>query len=494
MALATKCPHCNTIFRVAHDQLKLRGGIVRCGSCNQVFDGNAALLEPVVPATREHAAASPAATDLDLDFDDLDNDGPLPELPLNTQATLPASVAMLSLDFDDDDDGDEPAPTLIAEPEPEPEPELKPEPEPGPEPETELKPEPEPEPLPAPAPEPTAQDLLSGAALTEEELQAAIEAELAALDARMAAAQPAPTVVASVVAPVATPASNNERREPTLDFSARPDELEADDEAALLQLSASDQAWARAQADIPPSHTLLRTMSAPPVDRYDEPALHSAVPLAAAVAPAPHAHTLDEPQPAAAATDATAATAVAPETSETPPTDDEPGFVKRGRHRERYGRATTIALCLGVLLLLGALAAQGLTTFRNQLAASAPSLKPLLTAACHTLGCKIDLPSQIDALAIEQGELQTLSENTFSFSTALKNGSNHAQAWPHIELVLDDANDKTVLRRVFAPRDYLDPEVGIAEGFPARSEQPVKLYFELNQLRASGYHIAVFYP
>ena len=51
MALATKCPHCNTIFRVAADQLKLRGGIVRCGSCQQVFDGNSALVEPAAKPT-----------------------------------------------------------------------------------------------------------------------------------------------------------------------------------------------------------------------------------------------------------------------------------------------------------------------------------------------------------------------------------------------------------------------------------------------------------
>jgi predicted Zn finger-like uncharacterized protein len=482
MALATKCPHCNTIFRVAHDQLKLRGGIVRCGSCNQVFDGNAALLEPLAPVTPQHSP-SPVSTDLDLDFDDLD-DGPLPALPANAQATLPDSVATLSLEFDDA------------------EPAALPTPEPRPEPAPLREPEPEPEPV----PELTAQDLLSGAALTEEELQAAIEAELAALDARMAAAQPPkPAQPVQLVSPPApTPASNNERREPTLDFSARPYELEEDDEAALLQLSASEQALARAQADIPPSHTLLRTQSAPPVNPYAEPALHTAEPLAAESAPPVPAHTFDAPPPAAVAAAATAesefftapapAEAEAEAEAEAPVIDDEPGFVKRERHRERYGRATTIALCLGVLLMLGALAAQGLTTFRNPLAASAPSLKPLLTAACQKLGCKIDLPSQVDELAIEQGELQTLSENTFSFSTALKNGSNNAQAWPHIELVLDDANDKTVLRRVFAPRDYLDPEVEIAQGFPARSEQPVKLYFELNQLRASGYHIAAFYP
>ncbi|MDL2356967.1 MAG: zinc-ribbon domain-containing protein, partial [Pseudomonadota bacterium] len=45
MALATICPHCRTTFRVASDQLKLRGGIVRCGACNEVFDGNAALID-----------------------------------------------------------------------------------------------------------------------------------------------------------------------------------------------------------------------------------------------------------------------------------------------------------------------------------------------------------------------------------------------------------------------------------------------------------------
>ena len=48
MALATQCPHCLTIFRVVSDQLKLRGGLVRCGSCRQVFNGNDYLVEASV--------------------------------------------------------------------------------------------------------------------------------------------------------------------------------------------------------------------------------------------------------------------------------------------------------------------------------------------------------------------------------------------------------------------------------------------------------------
>ncbi len=38
MALATRCPNCSALFRVSADQLKIRGGMVRCGSCRHVFN------------------------------------------------------------------------------------------------------------------------------------------------------------------------------------------------------------------------------------------------------------------------------------------------------------------------------------------------------------------------------------------------------------------------------------------------------------------------
>jgi predicted Zn finger-like uncharacterized protein len=39
MTLATTCPRCKTSFRVVADQLKLRRGMVRCGVCQNVFNG-----------------------------------------------------------------------------------------------------------------------------------------------------------------------------------------------------------------------------------------------------------------------------------------------------------------------------------------------------------------------------------------------------------------------------------------------------------------------
>jgi predicted Zn finger-like uncharacterized protein len=36
--MLTRCPHCQTAFRVTTEQLKVRQGKVRCGSCQSVFD------------------------------------------------------------------------------------------------------------------------------------------------------------------------------------------------------------------------------------------------------------------------------------------------------------------------------------------------------------------------------------------------------------------------------------------------------------------------
>jgi len=69
MALATQCPFCQTTFRVANDQLKLRGGLVRCGACNEVFNGSEHLVDPdavanlpATPANQASSAAVPPAT------------------------------------------------------------------------------------------------------------------------------------------------------------------------------------------------------------------------------------------------------------------------------------------------------------------------------------------------------------------------------------------------------------------------------------------------
>jgi hypothetical protein len=176
------------------------------------------------------------------------------------------------------------------------------------------------------------------------------------------------------------------------------------------------------------------------------------------------------------------------------PENDEPEFVRRGRQREQSGKAVRIALALGSLLLLLVLGAQAVYSFRNTLAARYPAMKPSLVRVCALLGCRVELPAQIDQLVIETGELTTLGGNAYTYTTLLRNQGELVQAWPSLELTLSDPDDKPLVRRVFGPRDYLPAGPLLGTGFAARAEQPIKLHFRVEEPAPSGYHIAVFYP
>jgi predicted Zn finger-like uncharacterized protein len=89
-SFVTQCPHCQTSFRVSHNQLSVARGVVRCGACLQVFNAAKQLLEqsaaqqPAAEATStEPAAPEPvtpvsqhawSTTELDLDQLDLDQE------------------------------------------------------------------------------------------------------------------------------------------------------------------------------------------------------------------------------------------------------------------------------------------------------------------------------------------------------------------------------------------------------------------------------------
>ena len=49
MSLITRCPACQTLFRVVPDQLRVSEGWVRCGQCDEIFDASSQLL-PNAPA------------------------------------------------------------------------------------------------------------------------------------------------------------------------------------------------------------------------------------------------------------------------------------------------------------------------------------------------------------------------------------------------------------------------------------------------------------
>ena len=60
MSMYTRCPHCDTYFRVSREQLQASSGQVRCGRCERVFDAFATLTSQL-PATAGERARLPAA-------------------------------------------------------------------------------------------------------------------------------------------------------------------------------------------------------------------------------------------------------------------------------------------------------------------------------------------------------------------------------------------------------------------------------------------------
>ena len=178
-----------------------------------------------------------------------------------------------------------------------------------------------------------------------------------------------------------------------------------------------------------------------------------------------------------------------------PEPEAEPGFVQRARRQQRYGRIWRIVMFVGVLVMLPGVLLQTIDVFHDPIAVSFPPLKPALEQVCQLIECQTGLAKQIDQVTAEVSELHAPGngETAYALSLVLRNRSSRAQVWPSIELTLNDAAEKPIARRVFGAEEFL-PALQAAQGFGASSEQSIKLVFELEQIKPSGYRVYLFYP
>lgn len=147
-------------------------------------------------------------------------------------------------------------------------------------------------------------------------------------------------------------------------------------------------------------------------------------------------------------------------------------------------------------LLLLVLFAQATYFFRVDLAARMPRLKPALTGYCKLLGCSVPLPQRTDLMSIESSDLEAdpAHENQINLNALLRNRAPYPQAFPDLELTLNDAQDKPLARRIFKPKDYLPPQENEPAGLLPNHELIVKLHLNTNDLRPTGYRLVLFYP
>lgn len=115
MSLVTRCPACDTTFKVVRDQLRISDGWVRCGRCSQVFDATVDLQEAPdarpsasVPVPTPEPEPAPASEAHSL----LAEPEPEPTAPLDAADEDKPGIA--DADFFDDEQESGPAP--LAEP------------------------------------------------------------------------------------------------------------------------------------------------------------------------------------------------------------------------------------------------------------------------------------------------------------------------------------------------------------------------------------------
>lgn len=165
-------------------------------------------------------------------------------------------------------------------------------------------------------------------------------------------------------------------------------------------------------------------------------------------------------------------------------------------HDDRPSSSRNWPWAIAASLLLSALLAQAVYLFRVDLAARLPALKPILTGYCQLLGCSMPLPQKSGMMSIESSNLEAdaTHENQIVLNALLRNSAPFRQAFPHLELTLNDTLDAPLARRIFTPKDYLPPAEDERSGMPANHEVNIRLRLHTADLRPTGYRLMLFYP
>ncbi|MGH8668906.1 MAG: DUF3426 domain-containing protein [Burkholderiales bacterium] len=172
-----------------------------------------------------------------------------------------------------------------------------------------------------------------------------------------------------------------------------------------------------------------------------------------------------------------------------------PQFMAEPEAPRRARWAWTLLALLAAL----ALALQAGYRFRSELAASVPAARGPLDAACRLLGCTVPLPRRPDLMSIDSSELQAdpRRQGIIVLNAVLRNRARFAQDYPALELTLTDDAERPVLRRVLAPRDYLDSARAaqlLAQGIAPGGEASLRVYLDSSRSSATGYRLYLFYP
>ncbi|PQV48725.1 zinc-ribbon and DUF3426 domain-containing protein [Paraburkholderia sp. BL21I4N1] len=442
MLLATRCPFCETVFRLQPAQLALRRGLVRCGHCHEVFDASSSLFDvteggdfstakPVEAAAAIEALSGVRAKAPDFSAEAWDPWAPTPDAAVDNRLLHDTHNVPLSSVSTGAGVAVTPHHAHSHEPE--------------------LPPSSFSTPVP-PDDEPALAD--------------------APLEPFAYRAEP-PAEDAPRVWHKTERASEPSLDEPVLPESTSlhgiPDNEPRFHSASFGAAAGATTAEAEAEADHSRTARSGASTAYPSTPEADEPTAFSGAAAAASGEPF----------------------------SVNPVNDGVDPFpvVRETRPAEPRRLGWIIAGSVVAVLLVLALLAQLAWWQRETVLVYFPSTQTLYAKACAQLGCLVTPPHDIDGLQVEPSDLRQIDgPHKLELKMPLRNRFNVALAYPAIELTLLDDQNNVAVRRVLWPQDYVPPGTPIAAGLPARSTQTMIVHLDTGNAVASNFRVQIFYP
>ncbi|WP_233851364.1 zinc-ribbon and DUF3426 domain-containing protein [Paraburkholderia sp. HD33-4] len=472
MHLATRCPFCETVFRLQAAQLAQRRGLVRCGHCQEIFDASSSLFD--VPEGGDFSMAKPVAAAAAIEAlsgvrqpgPDFSGNASDPWAPASEQASARFSTSTLDSRLRDQANSVPLAPLPLG---------------------NEHAP------------------VTSGASRqpTEPELRAgAFTAPLPADDE--------PTLADAPLEPFAYPADDAVDEPPVVaataaaapTASAAPPRVE--DEAPRVwhkigrpEPSTLDEPALREPANlhgVPDNEPRFDPLGAGPAS-FGAAAGLGAAAGAAGTAGVFGAGGPGGPRPPGGPSPAPSS---GEPFSVNPPVGDgaDPFPVMRETRPADAGRVGWIVagVVLAALLVI-ALLAQLAWWQRETVMVNLPRSQILYAQACAHLGCQLTPPHDIEGLLVEPSDLRQIDgPHKLELKMPLHNRLNIALAYPAIELTLLDDQNNVAVRRVLWPQDYVPPGTVIAAGLPAHATQTMIVHLDTGTAIASNFRVQIFYP
>lgn len=161
---------------------------------------------------------------------------------------------------------------------------------------------------------------------------------------------------------------------------------------------------------------------------------------------------------------------------------------------EERKSVSPVLIFLGVALILAALL-QTAFFYRHTIAMQFPELKPSLVSLCNALGCKINLPQEIQYFSIDDSTIEEDSSHAgvIRLTSTITNRAEFNQAFPNLEVTLTDTQDHPKLRRIFKPNEYLTKEYHLEEGIASGDSISINMPLMTDDFKPAGFRLLVSY-